>query len=230
MFKIKRKTVSKTLKILTIVTSLGGVVLSLFTAKEAGYSHWGRRLLYFTAQSNIWLGVTMLLLLCFSRKRNSEKVMEFLYGLKYIFTVSITLTGLVFCGLLAPFSPEDYTPWTFVNLLTHVFSPVFSVVDFFMDTKQTYITKRQTALCLVPPLSYCMLASMLGGFGVDFGRGVSYPYFFLNYRSPAGIFGFSSQGPFFVGEFYWLMIFGLAVYGIGALYAHIRNRYVLSPL
>lgn len=212
------------MKILTIGCSLGGVILALFTANKSGYTHWGRRLLYFTAQSNIWIGLTALVLLCLP-KRKGGKRWERAYVLKYIFTVSITLTGLVFCGLLAPFCGEEYKPWTTANLLTHVFAPTFAVLDFFVDEKQPFITKKQTSLCLIPPLLYSVVASLLCFYNIDFGRGKNYPYFFLNFRSPAGLFGFSNQRPFFIGEFYWLALLALFVWGIAWLYARLYNLF-----
>ena len=226
MRQISLKNLSKTAKLLTVGSSLGGVFLALFTAKQSGYTHWGRRLLYFTAQSNIWMGVTALILLFLPRKMQGEAMRgkwKKAYILKYIFTVSITLTGLVFCGLLAPFCGDSYKPWTTANFLTHVFAPIFAVLDFFLDENQPFITKKQTLLCLIPPLLYSILASALCFFNVDFGRGKTYPYFFLNYRSPAGIFGFSNQRPFFMGEFYWIVLLALLVWGIAWLYARLYN-------
>ena len=40
----------------------------------------------------------------------------------------------------------------------------------------------------------------------DFGGGNNYPYFFLNWDSPAGAFGFSSEMPYFMGCFYWIVV------------------------
>ena len=220
MIETKRKTPVYGLKILVVLTSLGGVILSLITAKQDGYSHWGRRLLYFTAQSNIWLGLTFLGILLLPLKRKNADVWESrLYLLKFIFTVSITVTGVVFCALLAPFSDDGYRPWAFPNVLTHVFSPAFAILDFFLDKTRLQVGKRQMLYCLLPPLLYCAFASILGAFEVDFGRGESYPYFFLNFRSPAGLFGFSDQRPFFMGEFYWLAIFCFFIITLALVYA-----------
>lgn len=207
---------SRIIKIATVFAALGGVILSLFTAVRDGYSHWGRRLLYFTAQSNVWLGVTFLLLL-FVREDN-ERGRKILYLLKYVFTVSITVTGLIFCGLLAPFAGEDYRPWTIVNFFTHVLSPVLAIVDFFVDETPIPLQGKRVLLALAPPLLYFAVSELLVGLNVDFGRGVPYPYFFLNYRSPAGIFGFSGERPFFVGSFYWLAIFAVLIVFLAVLY------------
>ena len=175
----KRNALSMLLKYLTVCASLGGVLLSLMNARQDGYSHWGKRLLYFTAQSNIWLGFTFLFILLLPlKKKNAELWKERLYLLKYIFTVSITITGIVFCALLAPFSDDSYHPWEICNLLTHVFSPLFAIIDFFLDPYHIPLYKKQIFLTLLPPLAYFSLASILGAVHTDFGRGVSYPYFF----------------------------------------------------
>ena len=228
MTNTKQSTVLSTfLKYLTVAVSLGGVLLSLISARQDGYSHWGRRLLYFTAQSNIWLGITFLLILLLPlKKKNTALWKERLYVFKYIFTVSITITGLVFCTILAPFADEDYHPWRVCNLLTHVFSPFLAILDFFIDPYQVSLTKRQVFLPLIPPFAYFLLASVLSATHIDFGRGVSYPYFFLNFNSPAGVFGFSPISPFFIGSFYWIALLSLVVLFFAHLYARWSNKKV----
>ena len=212
-------------KILTVCTSLGGVLFSCIYARRDGYSHWGRRLLYFTAQSNIWIGITMLLLIIALSKKSKtnflRKRLKTLYLLRYIFTVSITVTGLVFCGLLAPFADESYHVWSAASVMTHVLAPVFAVTDFFADKTPFPLTRRHIFATVLPPIAYFSLAGVLEAFSVDFGRGVPYPYFFLNFRSPAGIFGFSSALPFIMGTFYWIFLLGGMMLGISALYARL---------
>ena len=212
-----RRRVCIFLKIAVVIASFGGVFLSLVFAKRDGYSHWSKRLLYFTAQSNLWVGGIFLALLCFPKHK------EKLYLFKYIFTVSITVTGLVFCGLLAPFSDESYHPWTSPNLLTHVFSPIFAISDFFIDERYS-LSKKQRLCVLLPPIFYFAETLFLEFFQIDFGRGVGYPYFFLCYDSPAGVFGFSANPPFFMGTYYWVAIFSLLTLGLGGLYAHKREK------
>ena len=219
------KKLTLSLKYLTVISSFGGVALSLIFAREDGYSHWSKRLLYFTAQSNIWIGVTFLLML-FSplKKKNAEQWTARLYLLKYIFTVCITMTGLIFCCLLAPFSDESYQPWKAYNLLTHVFTPTFAITNLFLDEAPLTIDKKDVLLSLSPFLVYSVIVSILGFTQTDFGRGVPYPYFFFNYTSPAGVFGFSNVHPFYVGSFYWLLLFAGMTIGIAYLYAAWLNK------
>ncbi|MBQ8762266.1 MAG: Pr6Pr family membrane protein [Clostridia bacterium] len=219
-----RKTISYLIKILIVFTSLGGVVIGLFTYGDAGYSNWWDRLLYFTTQSNIWIGVTMLLIILspIFKSKNKEKLTRRLYILKYIFTVSITLTGLVFCCMLAPFADETYKPWSLTSLLTHVFTPALAIIDWFLDNTHLILNKKHIFASLIPPALYVAFAVILGAFGVDFGRGDTYPYFFLNFNSAAGLFGFAAGSPPEIGTVYWLVFLLCVILVISVLYAKLH--------
>ena len=217
-----RQKLSFACKCLTALTALGGVLISLPESNAHGYSHWSKRFLYFTAQSNLWIGGIMLLfLLYFFLDATPPKA---LYLCKYIFTVSITMTGLIFCGLLGPFGDPSYHLWAFSGWLTHIFSPAFAIADLFLDEGQILIRGGQVWLCVLPPLVYALFTILLEELGTDFGRGLPYPYFFMYYRSPVGLFGFANQIPFFAGTFYWLILFFLLVMGIGFFYRHALNH------
>ena len=209
-----RSKISIVLKLLTATTALGGVLLSLLQANRDGYSHWTRRLLYFTAQSNIWIGVTCLILAFAPLLHFSHTWLRRLYVLKYVFTVSITITCLVFCTLLAPFADESYHLWVLSGYLTHVFSPVFAIADFFLDEYPLQLQTRHLFYSIVPPLIYFLMTAVCNGLNIDFGHGDPYPYYFLHFRSPAGIFGFSNQAPFFIGSFYWILLFIALILGL----------------
>ncbi|MBE5745473.1 MAG: hypothetical protein E7355_05000 [Clostridiales bacterium] len=220
-----KKTVSVIIKIFLITTSLGGVFLSLLTAQKDGFSHWARRLLYFTAQSNLWIGFSALFALFLGFAPYCKSNAKLLFVTRYVCVVSITMTGVVFCGLLAPFAKDyGFQTWTVSSLLTHVVSPTLAIVDFFLD-RQTFIIKKSHALlCVIPSLIYFSLSFVLEYFRVDFGRGVPYPYFFMNFRSPIGFFGFSATPPFVLGTFYWFLLFPSLLYAIAFLYRYAYNR------
>lgn len=222
MTKTTARKLSFTLKCLTVVTSFGGLIISLFESTAHGYSHWSKRFLYFTAQSNIWIGTTMLVLVIYAML--GKKPPQFLYLLKYIFTVSITVTGLIFVCLLGPFGDPSYHLWAFSSWLTHIFSPTFAVWDFFVDRESIPLRGGQVWICVIPPLAYAAVTVLLELFNVDFGRGLIYPYFFMDVRSPVGFFGFSNQLPYFAGTFYWFFLLSLIVWRIGALYLKLHER------
>ena len=221
-----RKKISFGLKITTATASLVGVLLSFFAAQNDGYSHWSKRLLYFTGLSNLWLSLTLIvLLLLFPFGRRADTVWgKRAYLLKYIFTVSITVTGFVYCAFLAPFADKSYHSWSFPNLLTHVFTPILGIADFFVDDTPIPLKKRHILYSTIPPLGYFVFASTLHLWNVDFGRGDTFPYFFLNLRSPAGVFGFSDQPPYIMGAFYWILLFLAMVLSFAGLYYIFKKK------
>ena len=165
------------LKLAVVVCSIGGILLALSQAVDDGYSHWGRRLLYFTTFSNVCLGFTFLpLLFCTIFKK---KIGEFLFLAKYASTVCITLTFLVFSFLLVPFADASYHLDRFSSMLTHFFSPIFAIVDFFFEKSPYRLKRKQCLLCALPPLFYTALSLSLSFLSIDFGRGDNYPYIFL---------------------------------------------------
>lgn len=221
-----REKISFLLKWIVAALALAGVMLSFFGATDDGYSHWSKRLLYFTSQSNIWIAVCMIMILVFSlpRLREQVRIKYFLYVLKYVFTVSITLTGFIFCVVLAPGAANDnYNAWTPSSLMTHVAVPILSIVDFFLDVYRVKLNKRHIFLTAVPPFIYSIFATVLVLMKVDFGRGDAFPYFFFNYYSPAGFFGFSNEMPYILGSFYWIVFMFFLIVGTGALYKKIYS-------
>lgn len=218
-----KKYASVVLNILIFLFSATGFFLSCYFAKRDGYSHWVTRLLYFTQQSNLWIGFTSLLFAVMLWKGNMAKKRLQVIGLfKYIFTVSITITGIVFCTLLAPFAEEGI--WTFASVLTHVVVPVLSILDFFTNESIVKAEKKHVWLTMIPPLLYFVFASILCVLKVDFGRGDPYPYFFMDYYSEVGLFGFIGEWPPQIGSFYWFVFFFLFIYGLGTLYYSVKNR------
>ena len=215
-------------KISVVAFSFIGVVWSFFNATSDGYSHWSKRLLYFTSLSNIWIALcclAILLLPAVKSLRDNTRVKNLFYLLKYVFTVSITLTGFIFCAVLAPGAANDnYNAWTVASIMTHVMVPVLSVADFYLDGYRIELKKRHISLSTLPPLLYMIFASVLVILNVDFGRGDPFPYFFFNYYSPAGIFGFSDVMPYRVGSFYWIIVMLGIIIGLGAIYRKLYNK------
>ena len=184
----------------------------LFTYFTSGFMGGKSLILYFTIQSNIWIGITCLIeaILLLLHK----EIPNWLYRLKYIFTVSITLTGLIFCFILAPSSGIFYL-FTISNLLCHVTVPILSLVDFFRFEKAFPYRKSDCLLCLIPFAYYLAFSSLGYILNWKFGRH-NYPYFFLNWGSEAGAFGFSRKPPY-VGTVWWCFIIAILVYGVAQI-------------
>ena len=220
---LAQKYASALLNILIFVFSVTGFLLSCIFARRDGYSHWLTRLLYFTQQSNLWIGFTSLAFaLMLIKKDRGENSLRKISVFKYIFTVSITVTGIVFCTLLAPFAEEGI--WTFASVLTHVVVPVLAVADFFTNKSIAQIEKNHVWLSMIPPALYFVFASILCVFKVDFGRGDPYPYFFMDYYSEVGLFGFVGEWPPQIGSFYWFVFFFVFIYFLSVFYRKIHIR------
>lgn len=221
-----RKRTSIVLNFMIAIISFLGVLLNCIFATRDGYSHWHKRLLYFTNQSNIWIGITCLIVAILSivsiRKRHNA-MKNWVYVLKYIFTVSITITGLIFCVLLAPFA-GDYNAWTLASILVHVVVPVLSIADYFINDEQLPLKKWYITLPTIPPLIYFIFSTILSAMRVDFGRGDNYPYFFMNFYSEVGLFGFDNSGELpQIGAFYWIVIILGLILGLSYLYYKLHS-------
>ena len=224
-----RKTISNLLKIFAVLFSLTGITLALIYYEIDGYSHSWKRLMYFTMQSNIWLVCVYIIYLIAPKLKyfQSPKKMDVLYVVKYIFTVSITLTGIIFCSVLGPFAGEEFRAWSFSSISTHAVTPALAIIDFFIDDYEFKFKNTQVLLPLIPPFAYFVFAMVLGFFGVDFGRGDPFPYFFLNFKTPAGFFGIVNEPPLpTIGSFYWIMLCLIIVLGMSLLFAKFSHTAV----
>ncbi|MBR2391105.1 MAG: Pr6Pr family membrane protein [Clostridia bacterium] len=213
----KRKLISIVLNFSIFAFSSLAVFLACFFARRDGYYSWHTRLFYFTQQSNLWIGILSLVFAIFLLKKNtSEKSMKILSCLKFVFTISITITCIIFCTLLAPFA--DFNLWSFSSVLTHVVVPVLSIVDFFTCKEIKESEKKNIYFSFLPPLVYFVFASILCVFKVDFGRGDAFPYFFMDFYSDVGLFGFKASSPPQMGSFYWMIFFFVFIYGLSFLF------------
>lgn len=222
----KRDKLSLLLKIIVFICSIVGVIINCLSAYGL-YIGPLTTFAYFTIQSNIWIGLIMsylVVLYIIQYKTKIQKIKRWMYVLKLIFTVSITLTGMVYCFLLAPSSPDTFECWTAANVLTHIVVPLTAIIDWFVDTYKCELNNKNVLAVIIPPLYYLVFSTILYITDFVFVDGQNYPYFFLNYGSPAGIFGFSNEAPYFIGSFYWIIILLIFVLFIGYLYKIINNK------
>lgn len=210
------------LKTIVFISAVVGTFLSYYAGRDSFMG--GRHVfMFFTIQSNIAMAIISAIGFCFLAQ--NRPVSKLWYGIKFVGTVSITLTGVVFCFVLAPTLGAD--AWNVQNTLTHVIVPVVSVVDFFVTSPVAKLKKTSVLYVMIPPILYAIYAAIGYVNNWQFAEDVNYPYFFLNWGSEAGAFGFTKELPF-MGTAWWilaLMIFLNAV-GLGylALADLIRKR------
>ena len=207
---------SLVLKSILIISVIIGVIVS--ATSESEFMSGNMIFMYFTIQSNILIAIVCLIGLIFLLK--NFKANRIWYVIKLVSTISITLTGLVFTFMLAPTLGSQ--AWNLANILTHVIVPVSAVVDFFVVGINMYFKKKDVIYVIIPPLLYAIYAGI--GYNLDwkFTPDYNYPYFFLNWGSKAGVFGFSSELPY-IGVIYWIILLLLLLIGLGFLYLKIIN-------
>ena len=211
------KAVSVCLKLITIVSAFTGILMSALAGRRA-FMGGNTVFMYFTVQSNIAVAFLALIGLCFLlTKKKPGRAWDVI---ELVGTVAITLTGVVFCFVLAPTLGDK--AWNLQNTLTHVVVPVAAIADFFVMSKEYDIKKRSVFWVVVPPLLYAVYAGIGYVQGWEFYPGSNYPYFFLNWGSPAGAFGFSNEMPF-VGTAWWILAILIFLIGIGLCYLFIAD-------
>ncbi len=207
-----RKWISIVLETVVAVCAVAGVALS-------------QCFLYFTGQSNLWIAATLAAFAVWQIvkmfKPSAKDIPEAMWRLKFVFTVSITLTGVVFCAVLAPTMPGAFG--NAANVLTHVVVPVCAIADLFV-AKHDAPDFGIAVWALVPLIYYIAFAAIGFVLNWDFGNGRNYPYFFLNWTSPAGVFGFGGGGEYFMGTFWWILVMIALVSGIALAYVAILKR------
>lgn len=209
-------------------------VLTAFLMSVEGISN---LLMYFTGQSNFLIGILQLVLcfMLFQSYRSGKYELDTIpYILQLIFTVAITITGIIFCGVLAPVFVASGAPLSFIlspyQLLLHVIVPVLSIVDFLCFTRpQNFTFKfRDFVWPITYPIFYLIFQIICYTRGIEFAPGATYPYFFMNWGSPAGVWGFSKEMPYFMGGGYWIIVILLLVLGISFLYLRIVNKHIVK--
>lgn len=200
------------LKIVVFLSAVIGTFLSAYAGRNS-FMGGSRVFMYFTIQSNIAMAIISVIGLCLLYK--GGKVGQIWQIIKFVGTVSITLTGVVFCFVLAP--TMGVAAWNIQNILTHVIVPVASVVDLFVVSKLIDIAKRNVIFVIIPPILYAIYAGVGYVKGWEFAEGINYPYFFLNWGSEAGAWGFSSSLPF-MGSAWWILVLLIFLIVVGLIY------------
>ena len=218
MISQTRKAISYLLKLTVILSAVTGVVISSYAGRSS-FMGGSRVFMYFTIQSNIAIA-----LICaaggFLLMRN-KAVSDVWYIVKLAGTVAITLTGVVFVVLLVPVLGDK--AWNIQNTLTHAVVPAAAAADFFAAASGSGIRRKSVIYVIIPPLLYVLYAGVGFVRGWDFGGGKNYPYFFLNWGSPAGAFGFTKELPY-MGCVWWLLVLLAFLIAVGWLYAALADR------
>ncbi|MFA5449029.1 MAG: Pr6Pr family membrane protein [Clostridia bacterium] len=172
----------------TVVTIMGILVtVGVFGGITAG----AKAFLYYTLQSNM---LALALFIYLAARSGYDLIKNGRFGsagyvprFEAMVMIAITLTMFVFWGMLAPMAGEMWGYLSsFGNLAVHTFVPVLVIVDYVLFPESGHLTKRDPWLCLIIPLTYFLVSTILGfsgavtftGFG---GEATRFPYFFIDF-------------------------------------------------
>ena len=213
-----RKRISLALKTIVILSAAAGTLMSALAGRNS-FMGGSRVLMYFTIQSNIAIALICAAGFCFLLR--DRPVGRAWYIVKLVGTVSITLTGVVFTFVLAPTLGK--WAWNIQNVLTHVVVPMAAVADFFVTASGAGIQRKSVIWVILPPLLYAIYAGIGYVRGWEFARGQNYPYFFLNWGSPAGAFGFTDRLPY-MGCVWWILVLLVFLLAVARFYLAVADR------
>lgn len=207
----KTRNLSLIIKCIVIISAAAGTIMSALSFGE--FMSGSTVFMYFTIQSNIALALLCLTGAVFLLTK--KNVSNAWFVIKLVATVAITLTGVVFCVVLAPTLGAG--AWSLSNILTHVVVPVASIIDYYVICRYGNLLKRHVVYVVIPPIAYAVYAGIGYVNNWNFAGGINYPYFFLNWGSPAGAFGFTNELPY-MGCVWWILVLLIFLVIIGLIY------------
>lgn len=219
--------ISNSIKIIAIISSIYGIIRTV--EDLMGFS-------YFTTLSNVFIDIVLFSSLTLdSKSRNSftEKSYKsnMWYTVKYMATISITATFMIYLFILAPTHEGGFLYAYFVNgagsLCVHFITPILAIADFFLYDYEYKSNKFHALYAMVPPFVY-LLFVLFGAnvLGWRWGDMVA-PYNFINYGAPTGWFGFDlslmSDKTLGIGAFYMIVLLFAIFIVIGEIYLVIKD-------
>lgn len=190
---------------------------------------------YFTNLSNIFLDLVLLLFIYFDielllSKGKREHRSNTAYITKYVATISITLTFLIYLTLLAPTNANGFV-YAYLNngagsFCVHMLGPVLAIIDFLLFDYEYVSSKKHALFATIPPLAYVGFVVILSSFGVRWETKYA-PYNFINFGAPTGWFGFDlsllGSETLGIGVFYMIIVLFIIFSGIGLFFLCLKD-------
>ena len=203
---------------LIIVGVLGIILTAVSTSFMGGASVF----YFFTVQSNIFIiAMTFLFLghviICLINKK--ETVNQVMLQIKFVATVAITITFLVFFTMLAPLMGVDYL-LSFKNFSLHAIVPILAIIDFIVFDTDINLSYPKSLIASIAPISYVFFVYAIGvPLKLQYAENLYFPYFFLNYEQN----GFFFEKGF--GVIPWVIVLLTAICGLSLLFCFfIKSR------
>ena len=200
------------IKAALVIIGTFGIIL---TAQSSTFMGGASVFFFFTVQSNIFIMLIALLFLVnevvqlISKKNLINQV---LLHIKYVATIGITITFIVFFTMLAPLMGMDYL-LSFKNFSLHAIVPILAIVDFFLFDTDIQLTYKSSLLAAIPPVCYVAFVYIGAFFKIQYAKDLYYPYFFLNIDTNGFFF---EKGT--MGVIPWIIILLAFIIGLGCFY------------
>lgn len=155
-----------------------GVIFGILDKSADSFMGSGTALYFYTLQSNIWVLLLEVYLLFKSILKSNLTSNE--EAVKYVVTVAIVLTYLVYWLMIAPFLNDTLVVKPH-NFILHGICPLMMLLDFLVFDREVMISKRATYLTLIPALYYFIFTYIRAEVSpVRLTLGSRYPYWFLD--------------------------------------------------
>lgn len=215
------------IKAVAVIASVYGMIRTIDSLKS---------FTYFTNLSNILIDIVLMMfiymdirLLISNGKSTCKK--NWAYIVKFVATISITLTFIVYLTMLAPTDKNGflsaYLKKGAGSLCVHFITPVLAIVDFILYDYRYRSTKLHALFATIPPLSYVVFVVIASSFGMRWGENMYAPYNFMNFGAKTGWFGFDlslmGSDTLGIGVAYMIVALFLIFWGVGLIYLAIKN-------
>lgn len=200
-----------------------GLILSLTSKSTDEFMGNGTALNFYTLQSNLWIFILELVLLVLTIIEDVKQISiikEKMVVLKFVMTVAILVTFIVYWSMLAPYVAQKNV-LALSNVILHAISPILMLVDFLVFDREYTFKKNNVYLTIIPPLYYLIFAMVRAEISdTVFTQGSRYPYWFIDIDT----FGWlgNINGP---GVIYWAI---LVLIGVEALGFGLYKIYIIS--
>lgn len=192
-----------------------GILGIVFTAQSSAFMGGESVFFFFTVQSNIFIIAMALIflvndILLLANKRSF--VNQTLLLIKYVATVAITITFLVFFTMLAPLMGINYL-LSFNNFSLHAIVPILAIIDFIVFDTDINLSYPKSLIATVAPISYVIFVYAIGvPLKLQYAKDLYFPYFFLNYEQNGFFF---EKG---LGIIPWIIILLIGICGLSLLF------------
>lgn len=205
----------KIIRILMLTTLVAvGIAGIVVTANTTDFMGGSVIFNYFTVQSNILIIAMSLVTLVNEVMALTIKksfMNQVLLYIKFVATIAITLTFLVFFTLLAPLVGISYL-LSFSNYSLHAIVPIIAIIDFIIFDVDINLTYPKSLIGTAMPLYYVFFVYIGVPFNLQYGEELKFPYFFLDYETNGFLF---EKG---LGVIFWIIILLIVISGMCLLY------------